>query len=48
MMEKNGQFKEKKEMSEQRKDVKKNGKKKGGCINILIVQAGYDGKKWTI
>ena len=31
-------------MSEQR-DVRKNGKKKGGCINILIVQVGYDGKK---
>lgn len=35
-------------MTEQQNKVKKNGKKKSGCINILIVQAGYDGKKWTI
>ena len=35
-------------MSEQRKDVKKSGKKKSGCINIYIVEAGYNGKKWTI
>ncbi len=22
--------------------------KKSGCVNILIVEAGYTGKKWTI
>lgn len=27
---------------------KKNKKKKSGCINIVIVEAGYTGKNWTI
>lgn len=22
--------------------------KKSGCINILIISAGYNGEKWTI
>lgn len=35
-------------MAEQKSNVKKNNKKKSGCINIYIVQAGYNGKKWTI
>ena len=23
-------------------------KKKSGCVNLAVVQAGYNGKKWTI
>lgn len=28
--------------------VEGKNKKKSGCINVYIVQAGYRGKKWTI
>lgn len=31
-------------------DTKKKStvKKKSGCINVVIVKAGYNGKNWTI
>lgn len=35
-------------MANKMKDVKKGNKKRSGCINIYIVEAGYNGKKWTI
>lgn len=37
-------------MADKKVSVKgKNGnKKKSGCVNVVIVEAGYNGKKWTI
>lgn len=26
----------------------KDSKKKSGCVNVVVVEAGYNGKKWTI
>lgn len=27
---------------------KKDKKRKSGCINVLIIKAGYNGVKWTV
>ena len=36
-------------MAEQKKIVtSEKGKKKSGCVNVVVVEAGYNGKKWTI
>ena len=36
-------------MAEQKKVTSgKKDKKKSGCVNVYVVQAGYNGKKWTI
>lgn len=31
-----------------KKKAQSSSKKKSGCVNIYIVEAGYNGKKWTI
>ena len=36
-------------MADKKVSVKgNNDKKKSGCVNLAVVQAGYNGKKWTI
>ena len=35
-------------MAEQKKVTGRKDKKKSGCVNVVIVEAGYNGKKWTI
>ncbi len=48
-MERNGRFKEERRMADKKVSVKgNNDKKKSGCVNLAVVQAGYNGKKWTI
>ena len=45
----NGLSKEEKIMVDKKVTIQEEKKKKkSGCVNVAIVQAGYNGKKWTI